>query len=109
MEIKTIREQRAPVFDEDVNRALAEGYRLHKRGIVPCPTNPHNTLFYAELVKLDTVEEPEPMGYNEALLTIKNTCTTAAECSRQGCPIWAWCDKHLPAHCAPDSWVIPEV
>lgn len=110
MNIKTIREQRADLFDANVNFALENGWRLARRDIVPCPANPYNTLFFAELVKLDPVEEPAPMSYTEALRVIRDTCRDAADCSKDGCPIWAWCDKYIPNDipASPNDWDIPE-
>lgn len=59
MQIKTVVENNSERFDTRVNEYLADGWELTKRGIVKAP---HGALdkFYAELVKHDKHDEPNP-------------------------------------------------
>lgn len=64
-QIKTIKNRldNAEMFDNEVNRALKEGWRLTKRDVIRPNAHPHNgeiayTVLYAELEK-ETIAEAE--------------------------------------------------
>lgn len=116
MKIKTIahRFDRVEEFDDQVNRALEDGWRLVKREVVPGTGNEY-TRVYAELVQLDPVPEvpevpePQPMGLLDAVRAIKETClgVSVADCNGDRCPLAAWCNC-LPESSDPSDWVIPK-
>lgn len=49
MRIKTIIEHLTPLYDEAVNAALAKGWELKRRDILPAVDGSHLPLLYAEL------------------------------------------------------------
>ena len=59
MQIKTIVGIFADKFDEEVNKHLADGWELKKRGLVKSSQGALDK-FYAELVKDDKHDEPNP-------------------------------------------------
>lgn len=105
-------------FDETVNAAMAEGWRLVKREVLP-GVNLGDRYFaphlYAELVELDPVPEvpevpePQPMDLLDAVRAIKDTClgVSVADCNDDRCPLAAWCNC-LPESSDPSDWVIPK-
>lgn len=107
MEIKTLISgtDRAVEFDAAVNEALADGWRLVKREVLPGmqynATNWARRALYVELVKLDPPAEPEAPDLLAAMRAIKETCNSVDSC--EGCPVQPWCDFH-----APHLWVLPE-
>lgn len=98
MEIKTIVSSMTWVgnFDEMVNDALAEGWRLTRRDVLP-----NTDRLYAELVKLDPPAEPEKSDLLTAMRVIKAECDSHSSC--QTCPLYPWCDVHAPC-----DWETPE-
>ena len=108
-EIKTIVTENTSDFDISVNNLLKEGYTLTRRG--PEQTGPHAWKLYAELVKLDEADmeklEAEPATWQEAVDTLRLICGTAEDCSEDGCPMFSWCQKNLPACPSPSSWKDP--
>ena len=59
MQIKTIVGIFADKFDEEVNKYLADGWELSRRDILKTPQGALEK-FYAELVKHDKHDEPNP-------------------------------------------------
>lgn len=59
LEIKTIWGEiiNSNIFDDDVNKALAEGWELVRRDVLPRRVETGNTLLYAELERY--TEEPQ--------------------------------------------------
>lgn len=116
MEIKTIsnRLDNAKEFDAEVNDALAEGWALVKREVLRIDQPRRDIFFYsmlyAELVKLDPVEEPEAdaVTWQEAVWVLRNACASVAECG-PACPMFAWCQDNLVKTEAPIYWSLPEV
>lgn len=104
MQIKTIWKplDYIGMFDNTVNDALEDGWRLTKREILP------QNLLYAELVKLDQPPEQPPMDPMQAVQILADTCKNADECSRAGCPLHEWCDRWLPDAPAPSRWLESE-
>jgi hypothetical protein len=68
MEIKTITAQTPTEFDKAVNEALAEGWELKRRDVLPpgeTMTCGYPRLYYAELEKRETEAVPKKHGcYN---------------------------------------------
>lgn len=122
MEIKTIvkRLGEPSVFDSKVNAALAEGWHMVKREVIPGGPMTENTaahrMLYAELVKLDEPEpvettEPETIDPLDAVRWIRDTCEgmDSDRCDNGLCPLWAWCmttDNRVNE--APNKWHVPE-
>lgn len=117
MEIKTIvkRLENATEFDVVVNAEIADGWALSRRTVLTFQQpNTGNTylhpMLYAELVKLDPVEEPEAdaVTWQEAVEVLRNACASVAECG-PSCPMYAWCQDNLVKTEAPIHWDLPEV
>lgn len=110
MEIKTVcvAVGQAKEFDRQVNEALAEGFRLVKRELLPFAEGPSRYVeraYYAELVKLD--EPPAPKPWEEAVKTLHDTCEAAGGCG-EACPMFEWCENNLPGESIPpNSWDLP--
>lgn len=108
MKIKTVqgRLDNCSGFDEQVNALLTEGWKLSRREVLET-VGPY--VCYAELVKLDEADmepqEADPVAWQEAVDVIRETCGTAAKCEAGGCPMWAWCQKHLAT--PPANWLEP--
>ena len=98
----------AEPFDEEVNKLLAEGWGLARREIF---SEKEVDTFYAELVKLDEGDledqEAEPITLQEAVAVLRETCQCADDCSEDGCLMFAWCQKNLPAEPPPANWDDP--
>lgn len=117
MKIKTIARNFDHVneFDRKVNEALAEGWHLVKREVIPgVSDNSENgrRLLYAELAQLDPVPEvaePQPMDPLDAVRVIKATRkgVPPKDCHADRCPLSAWCQK-MPDGYDPVDWDIPE-
>lgn len=109
MKIKTIWTANLPDFDNRVNEALAEGYKLARREVFPHPHNLDDSVLYAELVQLDpepeATAEPETLDPIEALHIVKEFCHTVRKCV--DCPLVEWC-SWLQKGGDPTDWVIPE-
>lgn len=113
MEIKTITSPRVnPVkdFDEEVNKALHEGFRLVRRETLPgfeFGINDYSPVYYAELVKPDKpAREPDGPGVIEHLQAVAMFCAARPNC--EGCPLNPFCGKHLANNEGPADWVLPE-
>lgn len=119
MKIKTVCEEinveTIPVFDERVNVLLEDGWQLAKRETIP--GYDLGGLFfppslYAELVKLEEADmepqESDPITWQEAADVLRDTCQGADDCSEDGCLMFAWCQKNLPAEPPPANWADPE-
>lgn len=111
MKIKTItgRLNYPADFDQEVNEAQEEGWRLVKREVLPgTPGNPNSPrLLYAELVQLDEPEappEPQPADPVDLIRQLRDFCD-AANCAT--CPLHDWCPSHLPRNEGPADWEIP--
>lgn len=113
MKIKTIRWKldHAEDFDAELNQALADGYQLVRRDIVPGfrldgGSFLHNML-YAELVLPDPLPAPAAIDPFEALHAIKAACLNhKGPCN--DCPITDWCAQ-LCKGGDPTDWELPEV
>jgi hypothetical protein len=99
-------------FDKDVNDALADGYRLIKREVLPgvryTDTRWGNRCLYAELVKLDPPAEPETPDPLDLLRQVREACLQVPSngCNREGCPMFDWCEQ-LRKGGDPTDWVLP--
>ena len=104
MKIKTVFNESAAAFDDEVNAALEKGYVLTNR----LSNQPDG--FIAELVLLDPPAEPEPIDPIRALWQVKEFCNNvpAGACCTDKCPLWAWCDQ-LRNGGDPTDWALPEV
>ena len=119
MKIKTIkwRLDYAANFDKELNNALADGYQLVRRDIVPGfrldgGSYLHNML-YAELVLPDPPAEPaepEIADLYKALAKLRDVCgnTSAEDCQKGNCPLYAWCSEYVGDK-DPCEWDLPEV
>lgn len=96
-------------FDDKVNRLMDEGWKLARRDVVVVQDK---LVYYAELVKLDEADmeelEDELPAWEDAVDALRLTCGTAEECSEDGCPMWAWCQKNLDENNPPANWDDPE-
>lgn len=113
MKIKTITHHfdRVEEFDDQVNRALEEGWRLVKREVAPGAPNDYARV-YAELVQLDPapeVAEPQPADPMDAVRVIKEACLAMPmeDCNTERCPLKGWCDC-LAETSDPSDWKVPE-
>ena len=99
-------------FDDRVNDAMGDGWRLVKREVIPAGSNPDShRLLYAELVELDPVPEvpePQPVDPCVAIRILRDTCEAVpvADCGSDRCPLYAWCEG-LRKGGDPTDWVIP--
>lgn len=118
MKIKTIVKNTDNVqqFDDEVNAALAEGWRLVKREVLPDmnynATNWARRALYAELVQLDPVPEvaePQPADPFDAVRAVRSFCLSvpAEVCQRGQCPLYAWCCQQEKCE-DPAEWEVPE-
>lgn len=92
MKIKTIWDVAQCKFDEAVNAALAEGYVLARRDIVPDRNDLDNTAFYAELVLLDPTPETDPVAGGDPfdlLRQLREFCDSIPKktCQNGECPL----------------------
>lgn len=108
MKIMTIFDRSVITFDRQVNEAMANGYKLTRREVLPGRNSPNDTALYAELVRLDEPEAP-PLDPLDALRAIKATCegVTPEDCRADRCPLSAWCQER-PDGYDPVDWDIPE-
>lgn len=112
MEIKTItapRSDGASWFDEKVNEALAAGFQLVRRDMLPGGSfggTTYQPAYYAEMVKLDEPEEPETgddvTKATHALQALREFCIRQPICN--GCPLENFCPKHLANNEGPADW-----
>ena len=101
-------------FDQLVNAAIDEGWRLVKREVIPgvagVNTNSRR-LLYAELVQLDPepVPEAQPMDPIDAVYAIKATCDAIPlkDCQGGRCPLYVWCCQ-LEGGRDPSDWDLPK-
>lgn len=113
MKIKTIAYKLSgdnlQTFDDQVNAAMAEGWQLVKREVLPGMNlgaayfAPH---LCAELVQLDPAPGlPDPL---EALRSIQAMClaTSTTDCLAGKCPLEEWCQQ-LAKGGDPTDWDIP--
>ena len=117
MKIKTIRHRLDNVkeFDDQLNKALEDGYQLVNRGLVPGFRLDgggylHNML-YAELVLPDPEPAQEPaeeIDPFQVLRQVKEICEAVTD-SCNNCPIKDWCFGPLKNGDDPTDWELPEV
>lgn len=100
MEIKTIckRMDLRRDFDEEVNKALADGWQLEVRGVLPgarLSDNIHDErMLYAELVKPGKAKEPEAPDLMAAARLVQDTCLQFKGC--RSCPLGDICEHEPP-------------
>ena len=108
-EIKSVVSENPVEFDVSVNNLLEKGYTLVRRG--PEQVGPSAWKLYAELVKLDEGDledqEADPVTWQEAVNVLCEACQCADDCSEDGCPMFTWCQKNLPAEPPPANWDDP--
>lgn len=105
MKIKTIayelNNEGMALFDDEVNRALANGWHLAKREILPgynLGSAYYDPMTYAELILPDASAMPDPQT---AARIIMDVCNDSASCGN--CPLHDICDCD-----APYKWTPPE-
>ena len=97
MQIKTILkiDAEAVEFDVEVNAALAEGWRLTRREVLPgeqyTETIYGRRMLYAELVKMDPRPEQSTIDPLEAVQVLARACEAAPHCEPEECPLYGWC------------------
>ena len=110
MKIKTIARsfQWVGEFDNLVNAAMKEGWKLVKREVIPGSPNDYARA-YAELVQLDPPAEPEPIDPLDLLCQIRAVCLTtpADDCQTGRCPLYGWCQQ-LRDGGDPTDWILPK-
>ena len=109
MQIKTIFNplDYAGLFDNAVNEALDDGWRLTRRELLQCEADTmreeKRRLLYAELVKMDPPSE-QPVGDPlEAVQVLARTCENAPQCEPGSCPLHDWC-VGLSSESVPKDW-----
>lgn len=117
MKIKTIRNRldNAQDFDQELNTALADGYQLVRRDVIPGfrldGGNYLHNMLYAELVQLDPEPDPEaqPLDPMDAVYAIKATCDAMPlkDCQGGRCPLYVWCCQ-LEGGRDPSDWDLPK-
>lgn len=115
MKIKTIIRNTDHVekFDEEVNEAIADGWILVKREVLPGmqynATNWAWRALYAELVLPDPAPEPEPVAVDpwELARQLKAFCDSVpkADCVERRCPLLPLCNMML-SNKAIDEWEV---
>ena len=114
MKVKTIWTVYPEAFDDQVNAALGEGWRLVRREVLQDPSCMEDSALYAELVLPDPEPEPEPVPITEdplaALRAVRDFCAGKKldECMTLKCPLAAWCDQYTANGFGPSDWKIPE-
>ena len=110
MKIKTIWTTKLVKFDDDVNNAMAEGYKLIRRDVFTTPEDLDKSVLYAELVLLDPPAEPDPIDPFQALRQVQEFCRSipVEKCNADGCPLRYWCAA-LEGGGDPTDWDLPEV
>ena len=111
MKIKTIRKQLdyAEKFDDAVNAALEEGWRLLRREVLMPAAQPTDgtrlhIMLYAELVMPDEAPAPLQLSLAEMLQQISAACENAHACD-ETCPLHSWCkNPQNSIHTAPLDW-----
>lgn len=89
LEIKTIftKVDDCKKFDKQVNAALAEGWELVRRDIIPPRVPDRYTLLYAELDRIIEEPEEEPVIDNVGVWLISRDPHFPYKCSGCGCKI----------------------
>ena len=117
MKIKTIWEYYPGEFDREVNKLLAQGWKLVRREVITEPKGPlKNAMFYAELILEDPEEQSERQLWDplDAVRGIKALCTATSneDCVDERCPLSDWCTRMIDATerhwVTPDNWTISE-
>ena len=117
MKIKTIWHAGNITFDEKVNLALTEGYKLARREVIPDPHDLDDSIFYAEMVMLDEADKlpgdlllvrpgVDPVALAEEIRAHCQT-VTMEECQNDRCPLAAYCDAIREGK-TPEEWPKPE-
>ena len=115
MKIKTIWDAGVTAFDEKVNQALTEGYKLARREVIPDRRDLDDSAFYAELVMLEENDKlpgkvdlsgVDPVALAEEIRAHCHTVTTE-ECQNDRCPLAAYCDA-IRGGKTPEEWPKPE-
>lgn len=97
-------------FDTEINEALADGWRLVKREVLPGGPLRQDAyarrMLYAELVQLDPEPEPEaqPLDPIDCLEALRKFCA-GSKCDT--CPLEDFCPRHLPNNEGPADWELP--
>lgn len=114
MKIKTIWTTYPATFDDQVNAALEEGWRLVRREVLQDPHCMDDSALYAELVLPDPEPEPEPEPLHpdpvDALRTVRDFCAgmSLEKCLTTGCPLSPWCHIFTEDGISPSDWKLPE-
>ena len=109
MEIKILQARLSEHDDmvDEINALLADGWGLVRLDVLQTPGP---WLCYAQLAR-DNYEvlEEELITWQEAVNVLRETCETAKDCDKDGCPVFAWCQRNLDENSNPPaSWDDPE-
>lgn len=109
MKIKTVWDSGKSAFDNKVNDLLANGWQLTRREVLVDRHDMSGSVFYAELVQLDPLPEPEQGGPVEALRNIRDYCEAmpTEKCLTPDCPLSPWCHVFTEDGISPADWRIP--
>lgn len=100
-------------FDERLNVLVADGWKLVRREVLPLNDS---YALYAELYKpseadlvaeLAELREAEPVTWQEAVEVLRETCRTAEDCGKDGCPMFDWCQKNVKEDAPFINWSEP--
>ena len=103
MQIKTVIETYAPIFDRTVNDLITEGWALTHRELVKTSTGAKD-YFYAEMEMRDgPAEHFDPMA---AVDHLREFCEAHAleDCEAQTCALSEWCDRVVMFGKSPADW-----
>lgn len=110
MKIKTVNAKLidSETFDQEVNKALEEGYRITRQDVIPGGSYMSNML-YAQMVLPDPVPELEQQAPLEALRSIRDFCGSVPleKCLTPECPLFGWCQLYTEDGVSPMDWKIP--
>lgn len=107
MEIKILQARLGEHDDlvEEINGLIADSWGLVRLDVLQTPGP---WLVYAQLARDNGEDVEELPAWEDAVDAIRLTCVNADNCSSDGCPMYAWCQKNLHETKPPANWDDPE-